>query len=184
MIFLFHFFIIHNNWTADCLASVLLLLICQDTRGRQAEPVCVFFLFVCGHFCTIFGGLQTLERYYAEKRRCIFALLHETSTVKSNKSQSEKALTVWRFFPPPVIRGPPSISSPPWHALLCSHSLCFYLSWLSLWHSTTEKKGYNSHPESNQCHHLSSLIARGVRSHSDWLIPATPINVKKQGDDF
>ena len=107
MIFLFHFFIIHNNWTADCLASVLLLLICQDTRGRQAEPVCVFFLFVCGHFCTIFGGLQTLERYYAEKRRCIFALLHETSTVKSNKSQSEKALTVWRFFPPPRNPRPP-----------------------------------------------------------------------------
>lgn len=83
----------------------------------------------------LFWRFATPERYYAEKWWCIFALFHEDDC-KSNESQSEKALTVSLFF---------SCTSKTHYVtaltctILCSPSLHFYLIWLSLWHSTTEK---------------------------------------------
>lgn len=129
------------------MASVLLFLICQDTRGHQAKPFCVCFgffsvLYYCYYLVNfaLFWRFATLERYYAEKWWCIFALFHEDDC-KSNKSQSVKGTYSFilffslQYF---KIHYVTALTC----TMLCSQ-LPFYffskLSWLSLWHSTTEK---------------------------------------------
>lgn len=79
----------------------------------------------------------------------------------------------------------PIMSHLPWHALLLyvlTAYIVFNLSWLSLWHSTTEK-GYNSHPKLNKYHHLPILMPEA--SKFTLIDDSDDSNsVKKQGDDF
>lgn len=151
------------------MASVLIFLICQDTRGHQAKPFVFFVNFA------LFWRFATLECYYAEKWWCIFALFHKNDC-KSNKSQSEKALTVSHFFP--VIQGPSC------HCLDVHYYVltAFYLSWLSLWHSTTEKD-ITAIP--SQTSIIICLLWWQRHPESLWLDNSDDSNnVKKQGDEF
>lgn len=130
---------------------------------RQNRSVCVFSFFSVLYYCyylvnfALFWRFATLERYYAEKWWCIFALFHEDDC-KSNKSQSVKGTysSILCF----------SLQYLKIHyvtaltcTMLCSQ-LPFFFFKVKLIKSLAfnHRKGSNSHPKSNQCHHLSSLM--------------------------
>lgn len=127
-------------------------------RSSGKTLFCVFVNFA------LFWRFATLERYYAEKMMMHICFIPWKLTVSLISLSVKRHLQFSVFHP--VTQG--LILSLPWCALLCSHCLHLYLSWLSLWHSTMEK-GSNSHPKFNHCHHLCSLMPEAFRfTPSGW----------------
>ncbi len=141
---------------------------------RQNLFLC--FLFILHYF----GGLQHWS-VIMQKNDDAYVLYLAKLDCKSKKSQSEKALTASQFCFVFFCNSRP-IMSLPWRALLCSHRLHSYLSWLSLWHSTTEK-------DLTAILSLTSVIICSVwcqkRPDLLWLDNSDNSNsVKKQSNDF